>query len=190
MEALDANPGGLIEAGVDALIVHARKAWLKGLSPRENRDIPPLDHALVHRLKGAYPYIPIILNGGLETLEAAHAHLMTLDGVMIGRAAYHHPDMLRHVDSTLFDVTDPYEDARDALATLLPYIDAHLERGGRLHGITRHLHGFFAARRGARAFRRYLATECIKPEATSATFAQALDLIAPLTERAEYVHAD
>jgi tRNA-dihydrouridine synthase A len=167
----------VIAAGADALIVHARKAWLKGLSPKDNRDIPPLDYAIVHRLKATYPHIPIILNGGLNDLESAQSHLNTLDGVMIGRSAYHHPEILMCVDSTLFNAPDSYQDARDALATLTPFIEAHLKRGGRLHGITRHLHGFFSGRRGARPFRRYLATECIKPEANAATFMQALTLI-------------
>ena len=176
-EALFSLAEQCIHAGVDALIVHARKAWLKGLSPKDNREIPPLDYHIVHQLKAAYPHIPIVINGGINTLEDAQKHLPMLDGVMIGRAAYHHPEILMQVDTLLFDQQNPFENAQDALEMLTPAINAHLLKGGRLHAITRHLHGFFQGKKGARAFRRYLSTECVKPDATAQSFALALNLI-------------
>ncbi len=157
--------GKVADAGVDALIVHARKAWLQGLSPRENRDIPPLDYQLVYELKQAMPRMPIAINGGIASIEEARTHLAHVDGVMLGRAAYQNPELLLRVDPDLFDAPAPVADAHAALEALEPYIEAQLAQGVRLSSITRHLLGLFAGRPGARAFRRRLATDAVKPGA-------------------------
>jgi len=161
-------------AGVDALIVHARKAWLKGLSPRENRDVPPLDYGLVYRLKAAHPTLPVIINGGIATLEAARQHLAHVDGVMMGRAAYQEPWRLLHVDPVLFGEGAAFASAKDAAMALMPYIDREIAKGVRLNSITRHMLGLFRAVPGARAFRRHLATESVRPGASAAVMADAL----------------
>jgi tRNA-dihydrouridine synthase A len=144
-------------AGADALIVHARKAWLKGLSPKENREVPPLDYERVYRLKVAHPRLTIVLNGGIGGVEDARGHLAHVDGVMMGRAAYQEPWRLLAVDPVFFGEDAPFASPRDAAAALVPYITHELAGGTRLHGITRHLHGLFRAVPGARAFRRHLA---------------------------------
>jgi tRNA-dihydrouridine synthase A len=149
-------------AGATALIVHARKAWLEGLSPKDNRSIPPLDYALVYELKGAYPEWPIILNGGVAGLDAARAHLNHVDGIMLGRAAYQNPELLIRVDPDLFGEPAPVADWFEAIEAFMPVIGRGLQRGERLHDYTRHLHGLFAGRPGARAFRQVLATEAVK----------------------------
>jgi tRNA-dihydrouridine synthase A len=151
-----------VAAGVDALIVHARKAWLKGLSPRENRDIPPLDYPLVHELKRAYPDVPVAINGGLDTVSAYGAQLEHLDGVMVGRAAYHDLSHLIEIDENLFGAAPPHASSRAAVEAFLPYIERKLGEGARLADITRHMLGLFAGRPGARAFRRRLATEAVR----------------------------
>lgn len=173
-QALDQMVQAVTGAGVDALIVHARKAWLDGLSPKENREVPPLDYDLVYRLKGAYPRLPVILNGGVESLEAAQRHLAHVDGVMMGRAAYHDPWRLLAVDPLLFGEAAPYVDAKAAALALTDYIARELARGVRLHSITRHLLGLFHGVRGARAFRRHLATEAVKPSADAEVLRAAL----------------
>jgi tRNA-dihydrouridine synthase A len=144
-------------AGADALIVHARKAWLKGLSPKENREVPPLDYDRVYRLKQAHPRLTIVLNGGIGSVEAALTHLNRVDGVMMGRAAYQEPWRLLAVDPLFFGRDASFASAKDAAAALTPYIERELAQGTRLHSITRHLHGLFRAVPGARAFRRHLA---------------------------------
>ncbi|HEY1862375.1 MAG TPA: tRNA dihydrouridine(20/20a) synthase DusA [Roseiarcus sp.] len=149
-------------AGAAALIVHARKAWLEGLSPKDNRTIPPLDYELVHALNRAHPDWPIILNGGLADLETARPHLQHLDGIMLGRAAYQNPELLIGVDPELFGEPAPVADGFQAIEAFMPVIARGLERGERLHDYTRHLHGLFAGRPGARAFRQVLAIEAVK----------------------------
>ena len=148
-------------AGVTRVAIHARKAWLEGLSPKENRDIPPLDYDLVHAMKAAFPALHISINGGIETLSQASEHLARgLDGAMIGRAAYHTPwDTLSKVDSTIFGETDPFTTPHDVVAAIIPYIEAHIASGGRLHHVTRHMLGLFQGRPGARAWRRVLSTD-------------------------------
>lgn len=168
----------VIAAGADALIVHARKAWLSGLSPRENRDIPPLDYDRVYRLKRAHPDFPIVINGGVGTIEAAQQHLHHVDGVMMGRAAYQEPWRLLAVDPMLFGEEASHPSPKAAAMSLVPYIERELARGVRLHSITRHLHGLFHAVPGARAFRRHLATEAVKPGAGAAVLADALAMVA------------
>jgi len=155
----------VVEAGADAIVVHARKAWLQGLSPRENRDVPPLDYQLVYELKQAMPRRPIAINGGIKTIAEARAHLAHVDGVMLGRAAYQDPELLLAVDPEIFGAPAPVADARRAVEAFVPYIEARLAEGVRLSSITRHMLGLFTGRQGARAFRRHLATEAVKPGA-------------------------
>ncbi|MGL5362200.1 MAG: tRNA dihydrouridine(20/20a) synthase DusA [Bosea sp. (in: a-proteobacteria)] len=152
-------------AGVDAVIVHARKAWLQGLSPKQNRDVPPLDYDLVYRLKASHPDLPIAINGGIKQVSEWAGHLAHLDGVMIGREAYQNPEILLSVDPDLFGEAAPVADAFAMLEALEPYVACHLEAGGRLHAITRHLVGLFIGRPGARAFRRHLAEHCVDAQA-------------------------
>ena len=153
------------DAGCDYLIVHARKAWLQGLSPKENRDIPPLDYDLVYRMKDRFPDLGMSINGGIETLDAARALLQRgMDGVMIGRAAYHRPyDVLSGVDHQVFGVTDTERTRAEVIDAMRPYIEAHLEAGGRLHQITRHMLGLFAGQPGARVWRRVLSEQANRP---------------------------
>jgi tRNA-dihydrouridine synthase A len=160
-DALWAMTEQVVAAGVDALVVHARKAWLQGLSPKENRDVPPLDYALVHQLKAERPNLPIILNGGLATLEAGRPHLDDLDGVMLGRAAYQNPDLLVGVDPLLFGAAAPVSDGFEAVEAYLPYLSGQLAQGVRLHDMTRHMLGLFTGLPGARAWRRTLATRAV-----------------------------
>jgi tRNA-dihydrouridine synthase A len=173
-EALFGLAGRALAAGADALIVHARKAWLQGLSPKENRDIPPLDYAIVHRLKAAYPAVPIAINGGIRTMDEARAQLAHVDGVMVGRAAYQEPELLLHVDG-LFGEAAPHADAFAAVEAYEPYVAARLAEGVRLASITRHMLGLFTGRPGARAYRRHLATEAVKPGAGLETLRAAVD---------------
>jgi tRNA-dihydrouridine synthase A len=175
--ALPAMANAVKASGANALIVHARKAWLTGVSPRENRDIPPLDYDIVFRLKAAHPDLPIILNGGVNSVEAAREHLEKLDGVMMGRAAYQEPWRLLQVDPLLFGDAAPFGSVKQAAQALIPYIERELGRGVRLHSITRHLHGLFHAVPGARAYRRHLATAAVKPGAGADVLAEALALI-------------
>jgi tRNA-dihydrouridine synthase A len=161
-EAVFAFAEAVKAAGATALIVHARKAWLDGLSPKDNRTIPPLDYALVHALKRAHPDWPIILNGGLADIDATRAHLDELDGIMLGRAAYQNPELLIGVDPELFGEPAPVADGFEAIEAFMAVVARGLERGERLHDYTRHVHGMFAGRPGARAFRQVLATEAVK----------------------------
>lgn len=153
--------------GVTTFIIHARKAWLSGLSPKENRDVPPLDYALVRRLKRERPHLTVIVNGGIGSLDAAEAHLddgdgVALDGVMLGRAAYHEPGLLGQVDRRLFGEAQDV-DAFQAIARYRPYLAARLDQGVGLHAMTRHILGLMHGRPGARAFRRILTVEAIRP---------------------------
>jgi tRNA-dihydrouridine synthase A len=175
--ALDALADAVVAAGVDALVVHARKAWLQGLSPRENREVPPLDYGRVYRLKERHPTLPIVLNGGIDTLEQARAHLARLDGVMMGRAAYKEPWRLMEVDA-LWDETPPVGSAREAAYAMLPYIECALGEGVRLNSVVRHMLGLFAGVPGARAFRRHLATAAVRPGAGPEVLEEALSFVA------------
>ncbi|HEU5018557.1 MAG TPA: tRNA dihydrouridine(20/20a) synthase DusA [Pseudolabrys sp.] len=176
-EALFAFTQAVKAAGADALIVHARKAWLKGLSPKENREVPPLDYALVHRLKRAHPDFEIVLNGGIVSVEQAQEHLAHVDGVMMGRAAYQEPWRLIAADPAFFGEPAPFDSPHEAGFALIPYIERELAKGVRLSAITRHVLGLFRAVPGARAFRRHLATEAVKPGADFAVMADALALV-------------
>jgi len=164
-ESLFSFAAAVKAAGAAALIVHARKAWLQGLSPKDNRSIPPLDYPLVYDLKRVHPDWPIVVNGGVNDLEEAKAHLAHVDGVMLGRAAYQNPEILLRVDPTIFGEAAPFEDAFETLDAFTPVISEGLARGERLHEYTRHLLGLFAGRPGARFYRRALATEAVRPGA-------------------------
>ncbi|MBV2361418.1 tRNA dihydrouridine(20/20a) synthase DusA [Thalassococcus sp. CAU 1522] len=175
--------GQIAAAGCDRVIVHARKAWLQGLSPKENRDIPPLDYDLVIAMKAAFPDLHLSINGGVTSLRQARALLERgLDGVMIGRAAYHQPwDILARVDPDIFGRPAPFAAPEDVARAMLPYIDAHLVAGGRLHQVTRHMLGLFAGRPGARQWRRILSERAhadgVGPEVVEAAL-EALPLAA------------
>jgi tRNA-dihydrouridine synthase A len=163
--ALDTLARALVDAGVDLLIVHARKAWLQGLSPKQNRDVPPLDYDRVYRLKASLPQLPIVINGGILGIAEARPHLAQVDGVMLGRAAYQEPWRLLAVDPELFGEPAPHASMKAALEAMTPYIAEELARGTRLHAITRHFVGAFFGVPGARAFRRHLAENGVKPGA-------------------------
>jgi tRNA-dihydrouridine synthase A len=172
-------------ARVDALIVHARKAWLAGLSPKENRDVPPLDYDRVYRLKAAHPDLPVVLNGGVGTVEQAAVHVGRVDGVMMGRAAYQEPWRLLSVDPLLFGEDGSFPSQRAAVEAFIPYVEAELARGTRLHSITRHMLGLFQGMPGARAYRRHIATEAVKPGAGANVLTEALEMVRDRAEADE-----
>ena len=177
-EVLPAFLARLRGAGLRRVIIHARMAWLQGLSPRENREIPPLDYPLVHEMKRTFPDLHISVNGGIETLDEARAFLDAgLDGVMVGRAAYHRPaDILPEADRVIFGGT-PGRGPEEAARLMLPYIERHLAAGGRLNQVTRHMLGLFAGRPGARAWRRLLSEEAHKDGAGPELVERALALV-------------
>ena len=175
--ALDELARSVVAAGADALIVHARKAWLDGLSPKENRDVPPLDYHRVYRLKRAMPHVPIIINGGIASLAEAKAHLGHVDGVMLGRAAYQEPWRLLSVDPELFGEAAPCATMKDTFEAMTPYIERELALGTRLHSITRHFVGAFHGVPGARAFRRHLAQHGVRPDAGVNVLRDAIALV-------------
>ncbi|MBE1282506.1 MAG: tRNA dihydrouridine(20/20a) synthase DusA [Rhodobacteraceae bacterium] len=171
----------IAKAGCQRVTIHARKAWLQGLSPKENRDIPPLDYDLVHRMKEQFQALHISINGGITTLEQAKAHLdQGLDGVMIGRAAYHQPtDVLAGADPEIFGTGEP-KDPVETVRLMLPYVENHLTAGGRLHEVTRHMLGLFAGRPGARAWRRVLSEGAHKAGSGPDLVEEALKRVEPL----------
>jgi tRNA-dihydrouridine synthase A len=175
--ALDMLARDVVAAGCDVLIVHARKAWLNGLSPKENRDIPPLDYDRVYRLKAAMPDVPVIINGGIASLDEAKQHLGHVDGVMLGRAAYHDSWRLLAVDSELFGESAPHTAMKHVFEAMAPYIERQLAQGVRLHSITRHFVGAFHGVPGARAFRRHLAENGVKPGAGLEVLRDAVALV-------------
>jgi tRNA-dihydrouridine synthase A len=155
-EALPRFLAAMQQAGVRRLTIHARKAWLQGLNPRENREIPPLDYPLAQAMKGRFPNLHLSINGGIGDLDQVRAHLRVMDGVMVGRAAYHEPWKILGTADALWGGTPPFDDARDVALAMRPLIADHLARGGRLHQITRHMLGLFHGLPGARGFRRIL----------------------------------
>lgn len=165
--ALDAVSDQVLEAGADALWVHARKAWLKGLSPKENRDIPPLDYDRVYRLKQRLETPFVGINGGISTLEDTVAHLKHLDGVMLGRAAYHNPALLADVDHLIYGDDEKPTDMAEIIEAMCEYVDRHIADGGRLSHISRHMVGLFTGQPGARRWRQILSTDASKPGANS-----------------------
>jgi tRNA-dihydrouridine synthase A len=156
-ESLDRFIDRVAQAGCRTFIVHARKAWLKGLSPKENRDVPPLDYGRVARLKQRRPDLEIILNGGIESFVAAQVHLPEVDGVMLGRAAYAHPYLLAEVDRALFSLNEFPPSRLEVLDRFTPYVERQMAAGARLNQMTRHILGLFHGQPRARAFRRHLA---------------------------------
>lgn len=162
-------------AGISRFTLHARKAWLQGLSPKENRDIPPLDYELVHQMKVAFPELHLSINGGIASLDEALPHLERgLDGVMIGRAAYHDPSsVLLEADARVYG-TQNASSAVGVVHGMLPYIEAHLASGGKLHQVTRHMLGLFTGKPGARAWRRVLSQGASKPGAGPELLLEAL----------------
>lgn len=169
----------MADVGVTRVSVHARKAWLQGLSPKENRDIPPLDYDLVHKMKDRFPDMHLSINGGIATLDDALLHLKQMDGVMIGRAAYHDPaNILLTADSCIFGQSDPLPDRVSAALAMGPYIDAHLSEGGKLGQVTRHMLGLFGGMPGARGWRRTLSEGAAKHGAGVDVLHAALDHVA------------
>lgn len=173
------------ESGVSAFIIHARKAWLNGLSPKENREIPPLNHERVYRLKTARPELTISLNGGVGNLKEAVNHLDKVDGVMIGRAAYQTPYSLAEVDQKIFHSQSSVKSPIEIADAMRPYIEQELSKGTRLHHITRHMLGLFHGQPGARTFRRILSEEANKDGANLDTYNDALKALMPESLSAE-----
>ncbi|MGH8346883.1 MAG: tRNA dihydrouridine(20/20a) synthase DusA, partial [Pseudomonas sp.] len=169
--------GTVRDAGCTSFTVHARIAILEGLSPKENRDIPPLRYDVAAQLKADFPELEIILNGGIKTLEACHEHLQTFDGVMLGREAYHNPYVMAEVDQQLFGSTAPVISRAEALAQLRPYIAAHIDAGGSMHHITRHVLGLGTGFPGARKFRQLLSVDIHKAKDPLALLDQAAALL-------------
>ncbi len=175
--ALDALADAAVAAGVDRLIVHARKAWLSGLSPEENRTVPPLDYARVYRLKQRLAALPVVINGGVATVEQARVHLTGIDGVMMGRAAYKEPWRLLDVDPMLFHAPAPAATVSIVAEAMIPYVERETAAGVRASSILRHLVGLFHRVPGARAFRRHLSIASVKPGAGAEVLREALGLV-------------
>jgi tRNA-dihydrouridine synthase A len=164
-EALDRLAQAVFGAGTDALWIHARKAWLQGLSPKENRDIPPLDYGRVYRLKQKYPNRFIGINGGVQSIDEALEHRRHVDGVMLGRAAYHMPGILASVDAAFYEEPSVALDLSRVIDTMADYAGRHIADGGKLGHVTRHMVGLFHGLPGARRWRQILSTDAAKPGA-------------------------
>ena len=164
-------------AGCSVFIVHARKAWLQGLSPKENREIPPLNYPWVYQLKKDFPHLTIVVNGGIQTIEECQDHLDHVDGVMLGREAYQNPWMLAQVDEALFGMDSPLKSRDDVIAALLPFAEQHLAQGGQLNHVTRHILGLYHGVPGAKKFRRHLSENAYKKEAGISILAEAYALV-------------
>ncbi len=183
--ALSALAEAVVDAGVDGLWVHARKAWLEGLSPRENREIPPLDYGRVYRLKQQFPKCFIGINGGIVDLDQALDHLNHVDGVMIGRAAYHNGAMLTEVDRRIHGDREAAPVNWDEVClAMMAHADAHLSAGGRLHHVTRHMVGLFQGCKGSRRYRQILSTEAMRPGAKADVISAAFQAIERLPANA------
>jgi tRNA-dihydrouridine synthase A len=176
-ESLDRFIDAVADAGCNTFIVHARKAWLDGLSPKENRDVPPLDHERVHRLKARRSDLIIIINGGIAALAEAELHLAQLDGVMLGRAAYADPYLLAEVDRRLYGAEGLPPSRADVLDRFMSYVERELARGVRLNAMTRHILGLFHGQPRARAFRRHIAENAHLDGAGIAVLNQARDIV-------------
>lgn len=170
-------------AGCSVFIVHARKAWLHGLSPKENRDIPPLNYPWVYQLKTDFPHLTIVLNGGIKTLQECHIHLQYVDGVMLGREAYQNPWMLAAVDEVLFGMDKTIKSRDDVIAALLPYTERQLAGGAQLNHITRHILGLYQGVPGARKFRRHLSENAYRREAGIEVLTEAHALVSEIYEQ-------
>ena len=165
------------QAGCQTFIVHARKAWLKGLSPKENREIPPLNYALVYELKQAFPQLEIIINGGITTLEQCQHHLQFVDGVMAGREAYHNPWLLAQVDSQLYAAPDSFNQRKAVIDAFIPYVEQQLSQGVTLAPMSKPILGLFQGIAGARYWRRYISENAFKPNADAKILLQAMQKI-------------
>ncbi len=163
--------------GCEMFVIHGRKAWLSGLSPKENREIPPLDYPRVYQLKKDFPHLTMALNGGIKTLEEAKTHLQYMDGVMVGREAYQNPSILAQVDNVLFDAALPVTDTVAAVEAMYPYIEAELATGTYLGHITRHMLGIFQGIPGARQWRRHLSENAHKAGADLRVIEAALEFV-------------
>ena len=157
-EVLPAFVAAMRDAGVRRMTIHARKAWLQGLSPRENREIPPLDYPLVHAIKAEFPDLHLSINGGIASLDQVRDHLAVMDGVMVGRAAYNEPWNILGAADALWGDAPPFDDPRDVARAMRPVIAAHLASGGRMHQVTRHMLGLFHGQPGARGWKRVLSS--------------------------------
>ncbi|AKR54779.1 tRNA dihydrouridine synthase A [Devosia sp. H5989] len=184
-ESLDRFADKMVDAGVEALYVHARKAWLKGLSPKENRTIPPLDYPRVHRLAKWLAPLPTMINGGIETLDDAVTHLEHMSGVMLGRAAYHNPMLLAEVDARIFGETAGAMSLREIMLAMAAYAEGELSRGARINQITRHMLGLANGMPGARVFRQILSVDACKPGAGPEVLFKALDAVEAAAQRRE-----
>ena len=176
-ESLDRFADAMVAAGVDALYVHARKAWLQGLSPKENRTIPPLDYPRVHRLGQRLSPLFAAINGGIETLEQAEEHLRHMDGVMLGRAAYHNPMLLAEVDARIFGDDRAVPDLPAIMAAMADYAETQRGQGTRLNNIARHMLGLANGRPGARQFRQIMSVDACRPNAGPEVFMRALSAV-------------
>jgi len=172
--------GTVAEGGSQVFIVHARKAWLKGLSPKENGEVPPLNYPWVYRLKKDFPMLTVVINGGIETLDDCDTHLAQLDGVMIGRSAYHNPWILAEVDRRVFSKKGKVRHREDVIETILPYVEEELAKGARLNQITRHLLGLYQEVPGAKRYRRLLSEQAHRPGAGADVLRAAVNEVAQL----------
>lgn len=168
----------LATAGCSSFIVHARKAWLQGLSPKQNRDVPPLRYDMVYRLKEEYPELEIIINGGINTIEQCLEHLAHVDGVMVGREAYQNPYLLAEVDALLYNDPHPVLSRTEVIEQFMLYVNEQLQQGTRLHHMTRHILGMFQGVRGAKQFRRHISENAYKPEASIDVLKTAFSFVA------------
>ena len=165
------------DKGCEEFIIHARKAWLSGLSPKENREIPPLDYPRVYQIKKDYPELHISINGGIKSIEEMKVHLQHLDGVMVGREAYNNPFIISQVDAELCGKESAHLTRHQVAEMMLPYIEQHLKQGGRLNHVTRHIIGLFQGVPGSRGWRRYLSENAHKKEAGVEVVTTALSFI-------------
>ena len=165
------------QAGCKTFIIHARKAWLKGLSPKENREIPPLRYELVYQIKQEFPQLEILINGGITTLEQCQMHLQHVDGVMVGREAYHNPWVLAQVDAQLYGTSTAVDDRKAIVEAFLPYVQQQLEQGVPLGHMTRHILGIFQGMAGARAWRRHISENAHKAGAGVALLREAMQMV-------------
>jgi tRNA-dihydrouridine synthase A len=172
-------------AGCRTFIVHARKAWLQGLSPKQNREIPPLDYARVYRLKVSRPDLTIVINGGIPDLDAAEAHLAHVDGVMLGRAAYQTPYILSDVDRRFFGASSPAPSRVEVIERLVPYVASHVATGGRVNNVARHILGLYHGQPRARAYRRHLSENAVKDGANAGVILEALHIAEPAIRPAQ-----
>lgn len=170
------------KSGCTQFAVHARKAWLNGLSPKENRTIPPLRYDDVYRLKAEFPELTIEINGGITTLDEVDVHLAHVDAVMIGRAAYDNPYLFASVDRRYYGAKTPVLSRHEVVERMVPYVERQIAEGTRLHSVTRHMLGLFVGQRGARAFKRHLSENATKKDATAQTLLDAVALVPPIDE--------